>query len=453
MKKNSRFPALLLALLLLISAASCSAGGDEETTEIASTTAPETTVDHTEETTEEAITVVVLPETTETPETLPPDPDDILRILMQDGTGEPIISALGAEEDRELLAAREQKLLRDYGVAIELSKTASLSEKLQNDLLAGNCGYDLLLTNAPLGIELLSAGLLENLSEAGIGITHDSIGIHQGITESLTIGGGTYLIHGDALVSSLSSVYALKYSGASLSSDPVKKAADGEFTVELMLTYISELKTDAFSLSSAPSLALFTAAGGEIFTKNENGIPVSAITADTGFAAEYSAALALLSGASESEKAAFTVSKLSSASEGEIYLPLPKADAGDQYRSLVDADTLSLIAAPEGVVGGKRLAELISALCLSSQDYKEAVRSRVVGKSGTEGEQMLGMIESSMCLDLGNLFGWGDLDEYLADAMNKGTTAEALLSDRMTTMRNKAVETAAKIVADRLGIK
>ena len=450
MKKNSRLIALLLALILLISAASCSAGGDE-TTETTSTSAPETTENITAKTTEEAITVVAPPETT--PETLPPDPEDIHRIIMQDGRGESLLSALGAEEDRELLAERERKLLYEHALSIELSKTANLTEKIQNDLLAGDCAYDLLLLDGTQGIELLSAGLLENLSEVGIGITPDSIGIHKGITESLTVGGGTYLIHSEALVSSLTSTYALKYNRATLSTDPIKKVIDGGFTVESLITYISETETDAFSLSSSPALALFTAVGGEIFSKNENGIPVSAVSADTDFGAKYNAALSLLSSDSESENAIFTVEKLSATSAEEIYIPLPKIDESIAHRSLVDEEALSLLAAPAGVIGGKRLAELIGALNLASSDYKEAVRNRIVSGSGEEGRQMLDIIEASMCLDLGILFGWGDLDEYIAEGMAKGTNAEALLSDRITSMRNKAAETAAGIVADRLGIK
>lgn len=453
MKKYSRSLALLLALLLLITAAACSADIGEGTTEPASTSAPETTETYTAETTEEAISVVATPETTTNPETLTPKPNDILRILMQDGRGEALISALAAEEDRELLNKREQKLLSEHALALELSKTATLTEKVQNDLLSGNSSYDLLLLDGVIGIELLAGGLLENLSEAGISVKPDSAGIHKSITESLTVGGGTYLVHCDALVSSLSSTYALKYNGRALSYDPVEKVSEGAFTLELMLAFITELETDAFSLSSSPELALFTAVGGEIFTKNETGIPISAVSAETGFAAKYDSAMSLLSSASEADTAVFTVSKLSASSDGEIYLPLPKADIESQYRSLVDADSLTLLAAPAGVVGGKRLNEDLSALNLSSYDYKEAVRNRIVEKSGAEGRNTLDIIEASMCLDLGILFGWGDLDEYIAEGMEKGISAETLLSDRITSMRNKAADTAAKIVADRLGIK
>lgn len=452
MKKNSRSLALLLALLILISTAACSSGGGEETTENPSTSAPETTEAYTEETTEEAITVVAPPETT-APETEPTKPEDILRILMQDGEGEALISALASEEDRPLLDAREQKLLSEHALAIELSKTANLTEKIQNDLLAGNCAYDLLLLNAEIGINLLCNGLLENLSEAGIGITPDSIGIHKGITESLTVGNGTYLLHSEALVSNLTSTYALKYNGAKLSSDPAAKAIAGDFTVELMLTYISELKTDAFSLGESTPLSLFTAVGGEIFASNEKGIPASTVSADSGFAAKYNAALSLVSSNSGSGAAVFTVSKLSAASAGEVYLPLPKADGDSRYSSLVDADSISLLAAPAGVVGGKRLAEVLGALNLSSYDYKDAVRARLSEQSGTDGRQMIDIIETSMRLDLGILLGWGDLDEYVTEQIQKGTSAEALLSDRITSMRNKAAETAAGIVADRLGIE
>ncbi len=456
MKKNSRLIALLLALFILISTAACSSGGSEETTEseTASTTAPETTETDIEETTEDPyVSVVAPPETTKTPETEPPKPDDILRILMQDGEGEALISALADEEDKSLLDAREQKLLSEHAIALELSKTQNITEKIEKDVLAGDCDYDLLLLDSATGINMLCSGLLENLSEAGIEITPDSIGIHKGITESLTVGKGTYLLCGDALVSNLTSAYALRYNGAKLSSDPAEKAIAGGFTVELMLAYISELKTDAFSLGSTSFLTLFTAIGGEIFTKDEHGIPVSSLEADTGFATKYDAALSLASKDQSSSRAVFTVTKLSPLSEGEIYLPMPKASADIEYCSPIDADTISLFAAPKGVIGGKRLTDLLKALNLASYDYKDAVCGRIVGKGGTEAEQMLGIIETSMRLELGSLLGWGDLDEYIAEGMKKGTSAEALLSDRMTAMRNKAAETAAGIVADRLGIK
>lgn len=452
MKNNSRLTALLLALFLLLFSAACSAGGDEETTETAGTSAPETTVAITEETTEEVITVVTPPETT-TPETLPPEPNDILRILMQDGEGEALLSGLGDEENRDLLAAREQKLLYEHGLAIELSKTANLSEKLQNDLLAGNCIYDLLLPNAALGMELLAAGLLENLSEAGIGITPDSIGIQKSITESLSVGGGVYLLCGTALVSDITATNALKYNGTALSSDPIASVKNLEFTTEVLLGYISELNTDeAFALGEASPLVLFSGAGGMLFSNNEKGLPTSSIIAGSGFAECYSAALKLKTADSGKDNAVFTVGKISSLSENEIYLPLPMANADSGYSSPVDHSALSILCAPAGVISGSRLRALIDNLNTISHDYKEAIRNKTIENGAAESRNMLDIIESEARLDLGILLGWGDLDDYISDGMEKGTSAEDLLADRITEMRNKAVEAAAKIVADRLGI-
>ena len=56
-------------------------------------------------------------------------------------------------------------------------------------------------------------------------------------------------------------------------------------------------------------------------------------------------------------------------------------------------------------------------------------------------------------LDLGILFGWGDIRDHIADGFNKSKSADDILADRMTEMRNKAAETAASILAGKLGIE
>lgn len=454
MKKYSRLTALLLAVFMLLGSAACSGGETEGTTEAetAATTAPETTAADTEETTEESITVVAPPEeTTDPPETEPPKPEEILRIIMQEGNGEAILSALADEEIAPLLDAREKALLYEHSAQIELSKTEDLEGYIKNHALAGDSRYDLVLTSPMTGIELLSASALENLAGAGISITPESIGVRRSITESLSVGGGVYLFASDALVSDIGATYAIRYGGEKLSSDPVEKALAGDFTAELMLTYIAEAE-NVFSLSSASPLTLFHGVGGLIFDRNEKGIPSSAVNASTAFSTAYSSALAISSKSTEKE-AVFTLEKLAPLAEGEIYLPIPKANSDMNYSTPIDHEGVYLFAAPVGVISGNRLNALVTALSACSTDYREAARWGIIGKGHERSGDMLRIIEDSGKLDLGVLFGWGDISEHVKKGLESNKTAEDILSDRMTDMRNKAAETAASILADKLGIK
>ncbi len=447
MKNHSRLTALLLSLLLLLCSAACSSGESEET---ASTTAAETTAAITKETTEEVISVVAPPETT-APETETHKPTETIRIIMQDGKGEAILSALAEDKYKPLLDAREKALLYEHSAEIELSKTDDLKSRIEALVLAGESRYDLVLTDPFIGADLLNSGLLENLSGAGIGVTPDSIGVRRSITASLTVGGGVYLFASDALVSDISATYALKYNGAALSSDPIEKALAGEFTAELMLTYIAEAE-NALSVGSSSPVTLFRGAGGEIFTKNDKDVPISAITSGTIFATAYDAAIELYANATD-EGAIFSLQTLSPLAEGEIFLPLPKIYSTFKYSTPIDQYSLSLFAAPAGVVSGSRLSTLITALAACSNDYRTSVRGEIIEKGTKESAQMLDIIAENARLDLGILFGWGDIRDHIVNGFNKSTSAADLLADRMTEMRNKAAETAASILAGKLGIE
>lgn len=453
MKNHSRLTALLLALFLLLASSACSGGETEETTVTteASQTAPETTEAITEVTTEEVISVVAPPETTEAPETEPPKPKEAIRIIMQNGEGEAILSALAEEKYKPLLDAREKALLYEHSAEIELSKADDLVKTIETLVLAGESRYDLLLTDPFIGAELLNSGLLENLSGAGIELTPESIGVGSSITKSLTVGGGVYLFASDALVSDISATYALKYNGTALSSDPVAKALAGEFTAELMFTYIAEAE-NALSVGSFSPVTLFRGAGGEIFTKNDKDMPTSAITSGTIFASAYDAAIGLYSKSTD-KAATFTLEKLSPLSEGEIYLPLPKTYYTLEYSTPIDQYSLSLFAAPAGVVSGNRLNTLITALSSCSNDYRQAVRSEIVEKGAKNSAEMLDIITENARLDLGILFSWGDIREHILKGFDNSDSAADILADRMTEMRNKAAETAASILAGKLGIE
>ena len=454
MKKISRSLALLLAILLTLSVAACAHSDDpQETTEseTADTTAPETTEINIAITTEEpGVSTAPPPETTEDtatpPETNPPKASDTIRIIMQNGVGEAILSGLAEEKYKSTLQEREKALLFEHGLEIELSRTEDLAKNIKNLVLSGEYKYDLILTDPLAGTEMLSFGLLEDLSGVGINI-ENAPGIRESITESLSFGGGIYLYSSYALTSDLPSAYALKYSGAKLSSDPVEKALSGDLTTELLLTY---LKESSFSLGGTSPLTLYRGVGGKIFAENASGIPTSALNDPTTFGVTYGEALALIS-ASTDQKADFTVEKISQLKSGEIYLPIPKASVELKYSIPLDHTTLSILAAPAGVVSGTRLHNLISAINTSSGAYREAVRADITAFGANNANDLLIMIEGGARLDLGILLGWGDIDKLISDGLDKKTASDVLLSDRMTEMRNKAVDAAAKIVAERLG--
>jgi len=481
MKKHSRLTALLLGVFILLTAvASCSRGtsGDTtangttdscktETTDIVSastteepsvsaavspeTTAPEADSSDVPETT-------VPPDTTVPPEitdetTAPPSVNDTLRILTQNDSGEALLSMFSDEEDKTLLDARRQRLLYEYSVGLAVYQTTDIVSKVKNDAEAENSEYDLVLLTPDSGVKLMISGSLENLGEAGIGINSESAGVRKKLTESLTLGTGTYLLACDALVSDITSAYALRYDGTSLSSDPVSLAVSGAFTAEQLLTYIIEIGDSAFSFDESDNIALYAGVGGKVFIKNEKDVPLSALSEDSTFTQKYNAVLSLASKNANDDESVFTLTKLSAAKEGEIFLPLPKLSADTEYSSLLDADTVSLFAAPAGVVGGNRLATLFNALNMTSSDYREAVHERLSVNSGIRGKKLIEIIEKSTCLDLGILLGWGDIDALISKSINESTLAETLLSDRITIMQNEAVKTASDIIADRLGIK
>lgn len=457
MKKHSRLIALLLGIFILLSAAACSGGGDAETSaeETADTRTPETTDVITPATTEEpSVSASATPETTvevTTEETAPPVATDLIRILRQKDRGEAMSSLFADGEEKALLSEREERLLREHLLGVEVILTDNIASRVGNDILAAEKGYDLLLLTPEDGIALLTDGMLENLAEAGIDIKPDSAGVLRSLTESLTVGGGAYLVSTIALTSDITSTYALRYDGTALSSSPVESAVSGNFTAELMLSYLKEAE-NAFSLGESSPLTLYRGLGGKIFVKTASGIPTSAVTDDAIFKSAYTAASDIGARSADS-KAIFTLEEISALESGNIYLPIPKATADIGYSLPADHATLSLLAAPAGVVSGNRLKTLVDALILSSGSYRDAVRTSIVKNGAERSLELLGIIETNSSLDLGILLGWGDIDDLIGDGLKKGTAADALLTDRMTEMRNKAVDVAAKIVADRLGIK
>ena len=109
--------------------------------------------------------------------------------------------------------------------------------------------------------------------------------------------------------------------------------------------------------------------------------------------------------------------------------------------------------APIGIISGNRLNTLVTAFASSSNDYREAVKAEIIEKGGGKAAETLGLIANCGKLDFGNLFTWGDIGEYIENGLKNKKSADDILADRMTEMRNKAADTAALIYAEKLGKK
>ena len=464
--KHSRFLALLLAVLILLTL--CVSCSPDSGTDESSDNESATTVTDAISTDEPSISVIVPPETfapdTETGEdsgedtdevTLPPTPTDYLRVLMQNGIGEAIVSQLAPEEDCELLDRRMSEMTSGFSASLTLASTTNVFATVQSQVLSGKNDYDVILLSASHASELFCSALLEDLSEAGISIGSDSTGIRKSLTESLSLGGGSYLICPDGLVSDISASYALRFKSDLISRNLVTEALSGDFTLDVLNICIKELGAAA-NFDSSP-LALYSAFGGKLFTLSDSKLPEMGIDSAS-YTPAYNAAQTLLALGSSSKDAVFTLATLSAPAEGEIYLPIPKKDAQSEYVTPVDIEKMSCFASPTGVVDGERLADLLEAFNLSSSEYRSAVRERMLAPTLEGGERSLARkllenIESAARADLGILLGWGDLDEYISEGLLNKTSASALKGDREANLRREAIETASEIIADRLGIK
>ncbi|MGM9641929.1 MAG: hypothetical protein ACI3XI_01835 [Eubacteriales bacterium] len=462
MKKHSRLIALLLTALMLVSVAACSGTGTAESTEAPGTSTSDpaqTTVPVTEEastditgdsTGDEPPSSSGADEETTAPEqTAPPEAEDVLLILKQKEQN--VTSLFDDEENRSLSDARAERFLREHSSAAVMREVADIVSAVKNATGASDTLCDLLMLEPTAGVKLLIGANLENLAEAGISINSDTVGVRKELTESLTYG-GTYLVACDALSSYLSASYALKYDGTALSIDPVAAALDGSFTVELMLTYIAEQKADCLAVGEISSLTVYRGVGGNIFVKDERGLPAAALTLQAEFSSLYTYACELYSKAVKKDTGIFTLAKVGDDTDA-VWLPIPKAEATADYSTPLDTNDVVLFAAPVGVVDGARLHALFTAYNLVSSDYIEAARAKLTHADRPYSAELARLIESTATIDLGPILGWGDLDDVIANGINTGTKASALLSDRVVQMQIEAVEAAAAIVAGRLEIE
>lgn len=363
------------------------------------------------------------------------------------------------------------KIREKHGVELILRGSRNIFDEVNTRISSGDfTGMDLLLPSVAEGVQLTVSGALQDLSQAGIEISGESHGVNKSLTESITVGGGTYLLFSNALTSDIYATSAVLYrsdlAGGNLGYDPVSFALNGELDVENFIVCANYAGVYA-QLNGGNSLtvpsnnsagkSLLLALGGRIFTSDTQGLPCLApVDEGSALADAYADSLKVLSHAKPHKKGVSSilqVTTLGAVSEGEIYLPLPCAKSG-KYISPVDLSRCSVLAVPNGIVNGRRTAALLSAISeCGNESRSKAIASLYTGSDDGNGAVLAGMILNSQTADTAALLGWGDFDDFFGDGLASGTTYAELMKDKTLSDRQDTLATAVAIVAERLGLK
>jgi len=439
---------LLLALLL----SGCSGGDPADTTGAPADTSCVTTEPQEPGSSAEDTTIAV-PDTTEPQEStgaettvpvpttasVPVTPSSTVKVLRSLYARD---SLAGKETDGELL--RNSFLATEYGIAISETLTMSFTTDVKNLALAGEHAYDLLLPSLDgEAMSLITDGLLADLSLRSFGLTVDE----DSLSSALSINGKFYLLFSDAVTSDLLAATALDITSAGAAAETISAlSAAGNLTPETLLLVIKDSKPGV-SFDEDGALALFGAAGGSIFIKDENGIPSVNVRTES-FDKAYTSVLPLTSMTAAAD--GIKVTLLSAADAGSILVPLPKASSDAKELSPVLVKYCSAIAVPITAYTEGGIAVALEAIDLASSPVrKESIEAL---KQGPEGRaNTVERIIASETIETAAFFGWGSFDGMVTSALIKGNTVSDILSDRLYSIKEKTAANAAVIISGRLG--
>jgi hypothetical protein len=337
----------------------------------------------------------------------------------------------------ESASAQALELPSEDGINIIKKVSANAADDVRDAVLTGRSdSYGGLLLTTESAIELFCEGMLQDLSEAGIDIEA------TGISASAAFDGGVYMLFSPCLSENYLSAYALLCNADAVDDELAKTVLDGDFTVSVMKKAASRLEAKA---DARAVCALYFGAGGSLFGFGDGGAPAVSFGSDADKAA-YLAAGELFGIFSEDESD-FRLEKLGKAESGKIYLPLPKeSSAQREYVTPIDEGGALVLAAPDGITNGAFTAEVFSAL--SSLDKKDAARG-IIASSGVAVD-IARIILDSVKLDVAELYGWGDLGDYLFECIKGGISFSDAMSAASLAERREAVDTAALIIKGRL---
>lgn len=328
--------------------------------------------------------------------------------------GEPTFEEIG---ERLSLgeAARDEmvELLLDVNLTREM--VSDMPAEVERRAQAGESPDVLEFARAADAASLAPRGYLADL-HAMPGLRLDHPAFDGALNDMLTVAGHTYFLFGDATVGDKAATAVLfvdpnAAAEADISADELLEAVrSGAWTTEQLLTYAAQ---GSLSLDGEDMVSLFLASGGEIFTRNAQGVPE--LTAGEPFSRAYAAMQAAAAAADGGDEAVFTVGTLADLAKGSLALPLPSLEADGLYRSPVDAPNAACISVPADPTDPHRTGDILTAYFTESTDSIAApLREWLTVEHESD---LLDLILASRTCALGALFGWGDLAEALTESV------------------------------------
>ena len=444
---------LILSALALEALCACSGGGIN-TDAPAGTDSPATSLAATEEiTSEEPVTQIEI--------ILTPEDPRLFNILFSEDANKADMSVGADGSTPENIAAAEAAMLGRYGVTLNKKLSASAADDIRTGTLSGTSEYTAVHLGLPEGVPLMIGGMLQNMSEGGIGITGETVGVNKALTSGFMFGSRLYLLFCNCLTSSLGSSYILS---ADITDETIKNAVlaaaetytSAGFTLEDLLKLTESLRTDkkkdVLEIGGDMGLtAVLAGFGGCVFARDASGLPACGVKSGE-FASAYEGTLKLKAAAEKS--APIKITRLSDAAPENVILPLPKLSPDEPYRTFADVTGCSVIAAPSGLANGSDLAQYVSILGMCTDDavYGAAVKA-INEKSPLPGQtvsKIADIIAGGAVTDTSYVYGWADMWKFVLSGIDASVPLASLLSDRSLDARIKTVSAAASIYFQRM---
>ncbi len=333
----------------------------------------------------------------------------ILSVLSETDTS---IYFAESESSPKNVQKRNLQLALESGAIVGASSVPAIYFATKNDILSGTYTYDILAASGKELARLLSADLLDDISDNNY-IDTSKNWFDAVITDSLTLFGKNYLLS-SSLTDTYKQTYVLAYNPSLCDSEALVSAAkDGTLTLDMLLAYEKAIEID-----KSDSFALYASLGGSFASAKENteifplGSLKDALGAVQPFAERYDGTSSIKDGT-----AAFAVMTLGEVTRllGEginvRILPLPKRSAEDSYRCYADIGKTSLVALPQGHSEIDTVSYLLYRLAFLSDGYTHPSYYEMFEKKDKE---ILKIIKENVTVDLSSLFDYGDIDMLIA---------------------------------------
>ncbi len=389
----------------------------------------------------------------------------------------------------EETAKRNAAIEKNFNIILKEVSSIDPVTDIENSKLTGTTAYDMIVVPASDAALLISGGSLVDLADYSAFDKTDPA-FDAGAVAELSVGGTLFALTGELITSSVPATSVVLCNNAVLRKIDFEAefgksltalVRDGKWTLDVMIraaALADAAGTDekenvlfcGFREEKASVYSLARGALGKIFEKNDKDIPSLSVNGE-GFAKIFKKISELdfenkaapggeLIGSCynmeiKPTEALFTVSTLGEAlslSQGGLcftVLPMPKYDADQtDYLCRVDLGATELAAIPANTSDLARSASVLTALFAGSVPVREAYLSGFDNDCIHDAPDMIELVLSSRAYDLGDLFGWGEFEEALADAAVADEPETALAA--ATEARSLAADKAMDILLKRL---